>query len=79
MKQGECWCNESENEEKIVYWLWDKDHQSVLGIDGKNAMLAVRISPEQGYVGLPISFCPFCGRQLADDEDPRCPIKETDR
>ena len=68
MKQGECWCNEKE----VQYWLWDGDHVPVIGIDGENAMLRVRISPKQGRVGLPITFCPFCGRQLADDE-PRCP------
>ena len=70
MKQGECWCNDG----KVVDWLWDKDKEPVIGIDGDNAMLRVRISKEQGRVGLPIDFCPFCSRKLVDEEGyPRCP------
>ena len=68
MKQGKCWCDEKET----VYWLWDAEHEPVIGINGENAMLRVRVSPDQGRVGLPISYCPFCGRQLEEDI-PRCP------
>ena len=52
MKVGECWCNEREP----AFWLWDENHEPVIGIDGENAMLRVRISPGQGRVGLPIEY-----------------------
>lgn len=68
MKQGECWCNEND----AAYWLRDADHKSVIGLDGAEAMLRVRISPDQGRAGLPITCYPLCGRQLAND-GPRCP------
>lgn len=70
MKMGECWCNS----EKVEWYLWDKNHEEVLGLDGANAMLRIRISPEQGRIGIPIEFCPYCGRRLADGK-PRCPMK----
>ena len=70
MKQGECWCNSKD----VEWYLWDEDHQEVLGLDGKNAMLRVRISPKQGRVGIPIDFCPYCGRLLVDNAgEPSCP------
>ncbi len=68
MKVGECWCNEREP----AFWLWDKNHEPVIGIDGENEMMRVRVSQGQGRVGLPIEYCPFCGRKLANEE-PRCP------
>ena len=71
MKQGECWCDEG----KVVNYLWVKEDDPIIGIDGKEALLWVRISKEHGRVGLPIEFCPFCGRQLADGS-PRCPEGE---
>ena len=71
MKQGECWCNEK----RPVGILWDQSKELVYALDGPNAMLRVRISKEQGRIGIPIDFCPYCGRRLAD-ESPRCPEKE---
>ena len=68
MNKETCWCKSKD----VEWYLWDKDHERVLGLDGPNAMLRVRISPEQGVVGIPIDFCPYCGRQLASCE-PRCP------
>lgn len=71
MKVGECWCNEKEP----VGILWDSDHELIFGFDGPNAMLKFRASPLQGRIGLPIEFCPYCGRRLANGE-PRCPVQE---
>lgn len=68
MEQWKCWCNS----EEVEWYLWDEDHEEVLGLDGKNAMLRVRISKKQGRIGIPIDFCPYCGRRLADGT-PRCP------
>ena len=68
MKQGRCWCSEKES----VVILRDGDKNPIYKLDGLNAMLRIRISKKQGIVGLPIIFCPYCGRRLANDE-PRCP------
>ncbi len=67
MTQGSCWCNE----EKAVTILKSQG-KKIFAIDGKNAMLKIWISHKQDVAGLPIDFCPYCGRQLADGS-PRCP------
>ena len=63
-ESGSCFCQRKGGE-----WLtWDKDHEPVLGFDGEDACIMVRVSPEQGIVGYPVEYCPWCGRRIANDE-----------
>ena len=59
-----CFCEEK----KGIYVLFDKKFQPVFGINGEDAYLKIRISKEQGYTGLSINYCPYCGRPLRTDE-----------
>jgi len=59
-----CFCEEK----KGIYVLFDKEFQPVFGINGEDAYMKIRISKEQGYTGLSINYCPYCGRPLRTDE-----------
>ena len=67
-KTTRCFC-ETNLEDDDDFFVFDADGDPILGIDGKNGAIAVRINKEGGMIGIPIDYCPFCGKKFNHDDD----------
>lgn len=67
-KTTRCFCGTS-LEDADDFFAFDADGDPILGIDGRNGALAIMINEEDGMIGIPIDFCPFCGRKFNHEDD----------